>query len=247
MLIHLKLKDVYLSTRSQNYDNPESTEKGKKTSEDQAPLHIEKPDKETTSHIPKGVYKRKHITPMQESLPIIQLLRIWLRRLVQCLLWRCSKVSPHSTLHLLSAIGVVDSSSQLVMKFDATDVRPCLPYHVAFHIGVVCNNILVKRTIVDEGASTCVMSLSCWKAIGSPELTPSPTLLTAFDGCSFRPHGMIPSCPVTLGGKFVCIEVEVVDTPLDYNMLLGRSWTYAMTMSSRQYFGLYVFPMREEL
>ena len=26
----------------------------------------------------------------------------------------------------------------------------------------------------------------------------------------------------------MCVEVEVVDAPLDYNLLLGRSWTYAM-------------------
>jgi hypothetical protein len=26
----------------------------------------------------------------------------------------------------------------------------------------------------------------------------------------------------------VCIEVEVVDGPLDYNLLLGCSWTYSM-------------------
>jgi hypothetical protein len=83
---------------------------------------------------------------------------------------------------LLSAIGAIDSASQLVMKFDATDVKPHLPYHVAFQINVISNNHLIQRTIIDEGASTCVMSLSCWKAIGSPELTPSPTLLTNFDG-----------------------------------------------------------------
>jgi hypothetical protein len=33
---------------------------------------------------------------------------------------------------------------------------------------------------------------------------------------------------VQLGGKTVCIEVEVVDAPLDYNLLLVWSWTYAM-------------------
>jgi hypothetical protein len=68
------------------------------------------------------------------------------------------------------------------MKFDATDVKPHLPYHVAFQIDVVYTKHVIRRTIVDEGASTCVMSLSCWKAIGSPELTPSLTLLTMFDG-----------------------------------------------------------------
>jgi hypothetical protein len=83
-------------------------------------------------------------------------------------------------------------------------------------------------TVVDEGASTCVMSLACWKAIGHPVLSPSPTLLTTFNGCSFRPHGIIPSFPVQLGGKTMCVEVEVVDASLDYNLLLGRSWTYSM-------------------
>jgi hypothetical protein len=61
-------------------------------------------------------------------------------------------------------------------------VKPHLPYHVAFQINVVYVKHIIGRTVIDEGASTCVMSLSCWKEIGSPELTPSPTLLTAFDG-----------------------------------------------------------------
>ena len=34
--------------------------------------------------------------------------------------------------------------------------------------------------------------------------------------------------PVTLEGKTVQIEVEVFDTPLDYNLLLGRSWVDSM-------------------
>jgi hypothetical protein len=82
--------------------------------------------------------------------------------------------------------------------------------------------------VVDEGASTCIISLACWKAIGQPALSPSPTLLTVFDSLSFRPHGIVHSFPVQLGGKTMCVEVEVVDAPLDYNLLLGWSWTYAM-------------------
>jgi hypothetical protein len=82
--------------------------------------------------------------------------------------------------------------------------------------------------VVDEDALTCVMSLACWKAIVHPELSLSPTFLMAFEGRSFRPHGIISSFPVQLGGKTVCVEVEVLNAPLDYNMLLGRIWTYAM-------------------
>ena len=59
-------------------------------------------------------------------------------------------------------------------------------------------------------------------------LLPTPTLLTTFDGRSSRPHGIITSFPMQLGGKTVCVEVEVVHAPLNYNLLSGRSWTYAM-------------------
>ena len=43
-------------------------------------------------------------------------------------------------------------------------------------------------------------------------------MLTAFDGRSFRPHGILPSIKVCLGGKTVVIEVEVVDVLLDYHL-----------------------------
>jgi hypothetical protein len=86
------------------------------------------------------------------------------------------------------------------------------------------------------------MSLACWKVIGQPILSPSPTLLTAFDGRSFRPHGIIPSFPMQLGGKTMCVEVEVVDAPLDYNLLLGRSWNYAMQVVVAIVFRVLLFP-----
>jgi hypothetical protein len=129
---------------------------------------------------------------------------------------------------------------------DTTNLKPRLPYHVVFQIVVsyptktFTRNIF--RTVVDEGASTCIMSLACWKDIGQPVLSLSPTLLTTFDGRSFRPHGIIPSFPVQLGGKTVCVKVEVVDTPLDYNLLLGRSWTYAMQAVVATVFRVLLFP-----
>jgi hypothetical protein len=73
-------------------------------------------------------------------------------------------------------------------------------------------------------------------------LSPSPTLLTAFDGRSFQPHGIVPSFPMQLGGKTMCVEVEVVDASLDYNLLLGRSWTYAMQAEVATVFRVLLFP-----
>jgi hypothetical protein len=40
----------------------------------------------------------------------------------------------------------------------------------------------------------------------------------------------------------VCVEVEVVDTPLNYNFLLGRSWTYAMQAVVATVFRVLLFP-----
>jgi hypothetical protein len=40
----------------------------------------------------------------------------------------------------------------------------------------------------------------------------------------------------------VCVEVEVVDAPLDYNILLGHSWTYAMQAVVATIFRVLLFP-----
>ena len=77
--------------------------------------------------------------------------------------------------------------------------------------------------MIDEGAAASVMSLSCWKGLGSLKLSQSTTMLISFDGRSFQPHEILPSIEVQLGGKTVAIEFEVVDAPLDNNILLGRN------------------------
>jgi hypothetical protein len=38
------------------------------------------------------------------------------------------------------------------------------------------------------------------------------------------------------------VDVEVVDSPLDYNLLLGRSWTYAMLAVVSVVFRVIRFP-----
>ena len=72
------------------------------------------------------------------------------------------------------------------------------------------------------------MSLGCCKDLGSPTLKPSHTILKAFDGHLFPHHGLIPACPIELGGNIVKVDVEVVDAPVDYNILLGHSWIHPM-------------------
>lgn len=80
------------------------------------------------------------------------------------------------------------------------------------------------------------MSLSCVKGLGSPYIVPSQSMLKAFNGHVFKPHGIVHAFPVMLGGKTVSADVEVVDAPIDYNLLLGQSWTYAMEVVPSLYF-----------
>jgi hypothetical protein len=47
---------------------------------------------------------------------------------------------------------------------------------------------------------------------------------------------------VQLGGKTVTVDVKVVDAPLDYNLLLGRSWFYTMTVITSSMFRCVQFP-----
>lgn len=86
------------------------------------------------------------------------------------------------------------------------------------------------------------MSISCWKAIGSPEVAPYPTLLTTFDGHSHRPHGILPAFLVCVGGKVVNVEVDIVDSNLDYNILLGQNWVHVMDVIVSSLFRILRFP-----
>ena len=110
---------------------------------------------------------------------------------------------------LLTAIGAVNPKKSLMITFDMTNFKKILPHHMDFHIKSSYRKCNIFRMVIDEGASTCVMSLTCWKGIGSPAAVPSATLLTAFDGHSHRPHGIVPALPICVGGKTVNIEVDV--------------------------------------
>ena len=45
----------------------------------------------------------------------------------------------------------------------------------------------------------------------------------------------------------MCVEVEVVHAPLDYNLLLGRSWTYAMQAVVATVFWVLLFPHEDRI
>ena len=50
-----------------------------------------------------------------------------------------------------------------------------------------------------------------------------------------------------LGGKTISIDVEVVNALLDYNILLGWSWFYAMTFVASLVFCTLQFPHQGQI
>jgi hypothetical protein len=110
---------------------------------------------------------------------------------------------------LLFALVDLYASGSKVIKFNVVDVKRHFPYHVG---GM---NITIKHIVIDEVDLTSIMYLSYWKSIGSPSFSQSMTMLTTFNGHSFRPHGILPTFSVQLESKTLEVEVEMVEAPLD--------------------------------
>jgi hypothetical protein len=83
---------------------------------------------------------------------------------------------------LLTAIGSFDPESSNNITFNLDNFKSRLSHQLAFQINVVVHNQHIHHTILDDGASTCVMSLACWKGLKSLALNQSPMMLIAFHG-----------------------------------------------------------------
>jgi hypothetical protein len=63
-----------------------------------------------------------------------------------------------------------------------------------------------------------------------------------FNGRTSHPLGILLQFPINLGGKNVFIDVMVVQDPLDFDLLLGRDYVYAMKYIVSTLFHVIYFP-----
>ena len=118
-----------------------------------------------------------------------------------------------------------------MISFDWNDlVEPHLPSSAPFQIRVEVNSTNIYRCIVDEGASTSILSSLVWKLLGSPELVFASHELLAFDRHPSEYLEVLPQLPISLGGDIFLVDVIVVQGPLDFNMLLRCDYVYAMNV-----------------
>jgi hypothetical protein len=250
---------VNLTTRSMTYDMPVKPDKPKtanvsspdplpssinppSVSPPSRPLQIEKPSFDSILHPPKSTIWKSTFNPNSRAAQNYNIVEDLAQAPCAMSALEVLQHCPNQRRMLLADIGTFDPESSNYITFNLDDHQLRLSHQLAFQIDVVVHNQQLHRTILDEGDSTCVMSLACWKGLKSPALNKSPTMLCAFDGRVFHPHGLLQSLAVQLGGKTVTVDVEVVNAPLYYNLLLGRSWFYAMTVIASSVFQCVQFP-----
>ena len=141
------------------------------------------------------------------------------------------------------SVSTEPSPSSEVISFDWSNlteshIHSSVPFQIV--VNVTARRIL--RTIVDEGASISILSSTTWKALGSPQHVPSTDQILAFNHRPTAPLGTLPCFPITLGGKTIYIDVMVVHGPLDFNLLLGHDYIYAMKAIVSTLFQVMHFP-----
>ena len=119
--------------------------------------------------IPKGVFKKAFYNPNSRAASNYSVVEDLAQ--TPCAMSTLEVLQSYPTQRdaLLTTIGSMDSSN-LQAKFNISYVKIRFPYHVALSIDVVHGGKTIGHTVVEEGASMCVMSMSCWKSLGSPEL-----------------------------------------------------------------------------
>jgi hypothetical protein len=226
LCINMVKYEVNIATRNHDYISPQTVPGLESPPPPKIPLQIEK--LEPLPHIPKGVLKCSTHNPNVRAAQNYSIVEDLGQTPCAMSALEIVQTCPSQRNALLSTLGALYPCGSKVIKFDVIDVNPHSPYHVEFQVHVGYLKYTIKYIVVDEGITTCVVSLVYWKSLGSLTHSQSLTMLTYFDGRSFHSHGILPTFPVQLGGKMVEVDVEVVDAPLDYNLLLGRNWTYTM-------------------
>jgi hypothetical protein len=192
--VYMMKGDDFILTRAHDYSNPSTFKKEKEDEIPYLPLQIEKTLGETMTCIPKGTFKKASHNPnarVAHNYSVVEDLSQ-----TPCAMSTLEVLQnfPSQRKALLVALGSTETCNSGTIMLDTTNLKPRFPYHVAFQIVVSYRTKTFTRnifhTVVDEGA------LTCWKAIGQPILSMSPTLLTSFDGPSFQPHDIIPSFPM---------------------------------------------------
>jgi hypothetical protein len=178
-------EEILLQTRNRQYHTPaESTPISPETNPTPMgpPLVIPRPSVEPPLCIPRIPLRRNVHNPQARAAHNYSLVDALTQSPTAMSVLEVLQNCPTQWKSLLSTLGVVDPADTRLITFNLDSSKPHLPALVAIQISVKIRNIIVHRCIIDEGASTCIMSKTVWQKLGSSEVIPSAITLRAYDG-----------------------------------------------------------------
>jgi hypothetical protein len=206
---------INLTTCSKTYDTPSNLDKGKDTNgigtlpdpspssvsppsinPPSGPLQIEKPMFDSILRPPKRTIRKATFNPSSRANQNYNIVEYLAQASCAMSALEFLQHCPIQRRTLLAAIGTVDLESSNHIMFNLDNYVSRLSHQLAFQVDVVVHNQQIHQNILDEGASTCVMSLACWKGLKSSALKKSPTMLRSFDGRGLHPRGLLQSLPI---------------------------------------------------
>ena len=116
------------------------------------------------------------------------------------------------------------------MSFTEADLKMVQhPHNDALVVSLQVGECQVKRILIDQGSSCDIMYVRCYKELGlhPDDLEQSNGSMVGFNGTSTWPLSAT-SLEVQADTKKIRTEFMVINTPLPYNIILGRPWLHAM-------------------
>jgi len=132
---------------------------------------------ELTIKLPKGVVHKSAFNPHAREAHNYNIVEDIAQSLSAMSTLEVMQNCPSQNQALLSAIGGIDPADSSLVAFNHNGCEPQLLAQLTFLIQVKALNKTVHRIIIDEGASTCIMSMSCCQNLGSPPFSRSSMTL----------------------------------------------------------------------
>jgi len=142
------------------------------------PLHIEHPNNEFVIRPPpKGVLQKSSYNLNARVAQHYNIVEDLAQAPLAMSALEVLQTCPTQHKSFLFAIGFIDPADLSLITFDLENHIPHLPHHIIFFIQVIIKGKMIHQVFINEGASTYIMYVLCWKAIDSPSLNHSSNTL----------------------------------------------------------------------
>ena len=157
------LSAINLQTHAKTYDSPtkKSIEKEPPSSQPDGSLRTEKPTLDIMIRPPKAILRKKTHNPNTWETQYYSIVEDLTQAPCEISALEVLQTCHTQCKALLSTIDGLDPRESNLIAFDIEHYTPRLSHQLAFQIQVTVTEKLIHRTVVDEGETTSVMSISC--------------------------------------------------------------------------------------